>query len=101
MKKTKTYMDKLMKNKEFREKFDEEYKNICIGEHIARIRHQANLTQDALAKRTHTTKSAISRYENSDYKSYSIPLLNRIAEACGTVLKIDFIAKGTKKIKEL
>jgi len=101
MKKTKTYMDKLMKNKEFREKFDEEYKNICIGEQIARIRHQANLTQDALAKRTHTTKSAISRYENSDYKSYSIPLLNRIAEACGTVLKVDFITKGTKKNKEL
>ena len=97
MKKTKTYMDKLMKNKEFREKFDEEYKNICIGEHITRIRHRANLTQDALAKRTHTTKSAISRYENSDYKSYSIPLLNRIAEACGTVLKIDFVTKGTKK----
>ena len=97
MKKTKTYMDKLMKSKEFREKFDEEYQNICIGEHIARIRHRANLTQDALAKRTHTTKSAISRYENSDYKSYSIPLLNRIAEACGTVLKIDFVTKGTKK----
>jgi len=97
MKKTKTYMDKLMKNKEFREKFNEKYQNICIGEHIARIRHRANLTQDALAKRTHTTKSAISRYENSDYKSYSIPLLNRIAEACGTVLKIDFVTKGTKK----
>ena len=97
MKKTKTYMDKLMKNKEFREKFNEEYKNICIGEQIAGIRHRANLTQDALAKRTHTTKSAISRYENSDYKSYSIPLLNRIAEACGTVLKIDFLTKGTKK----
>jgi transcriptional regulator with XRE-family HTH domain len=69
-----------------------------LGEHIARIRHQANLTQDALAKRTHTTKSAISRYENSDYKSYSMPLLNRIAEACGTVLKIDFVPKG-KKVK--
>ena len=62
MKKTKTYMDKLMKNKEFREKFDEEYKNICIGEQIAGIRHRANLTQDALAKRTHTTKSAISAW---------------------------------------
>jgi len=90
-------MDKLMKNEEFRKRFDEEYQNICIGEHIARIRHQANLTQDALAKRAHTTKSAISRYENSDYKSYSIPLLNRIAEACGTVLKIDFVTKGIKK----
>jgi len=97
MNKTKTYMDKLMENKEFREKFDEEYQNLCIGEKIAEIRHQANLTQDVLAKRTHTTKSAISRYENSDYKSYSLPLLNRIAEACGTVLKIDFVTKGTKK----
>jgi len=93
----KTYMDKLMKNEEFRKRFEEEYQNICIGEQIAKIRHRANLTQDALAKRTHTTKSAISRYENSDYKSYSIPLLNRIAEACGTVLKIDFVTKGTKK----
>lgn len=86
-----------MNNEEFRKRFDEEYQNICIGEQIARIRHQANLTQDALAKRTHTTKSAISRYENSDYKSYSMPLLNRIAEACGTDLKIDFVTKGTKK----
>ena len=98
MKKIKTYMDKLMENKEFREKFDKEYLNLCIGEHIARIRHQANLTQDALAKRTHTTKSAISRYENSDYKSYSMPLLKRIAEACGAVLKINFVPK-VKKIK--
>ena len=99
MRKTKTYMDKLMNNEEFRKRFDEEYQNICIGEQIARIRHRANLTQDALAKRTHTTKSAISRYENSDYKSYSIPLLNRIAEACGAELKIDFATRGEKKLK--
>ena len=46
MRKTKTYMDKLMKNKEFRERFDKEYQNLCIGEHIARAQHQANLKQD-------------------------------------------------------
>ena len=56
MKKTKTYMDKLMKNKEFREKFDKEYHNLCIGEQMAKARHQAKLTQDVLAKLTHTTK---------------------------------------------
>ena len=97
MKITKTYMDKLMENKEFREKFDKEYQNLCVAEKIAEIRHKEKLTQSGLAKRTHTTKSAISRYENSDYKSYSLPLLNKIAEACGAVLKIDFVAKGTKK----
>jgi hypothetical protein len=46
MKKTKTYMDKLMENKEFREKFDKEYQNLCVAEKIARIRHRANLRQD-------------------------------------------------------
>jgi len=46
MKKTKTYMDKLMENKEFRKKYDKEYQNLCIAEKIAKIHHQANLTQD-------------------------------------------------------
>ena len=56
MRKTKTYMDKLMKNKEFREKFDKEYQNLCIGEHIARTRHQTNLTQDAPVNRRKNNK---------------------------------------------
>ena len=36
MGKTKTYMDRLMDGKEFREKFEQEYQNLCIGEHIAK-----------------------------------------------------------------
>lgn len=88
MKKAETYMDKLMKDKKFRERFDEEYQNLCIGEQIAIARHQAHLTQADLAKRIHTTKSAISRYESADYTGYSLPLLKRIAKACETNLKI-------------
>jgi len=57
MKITKTYMDKLMENKEFREKFDKEYKNLCIGEKIAGIRHRANLRQDELANRIKNNKT--------------------------------------------
>ena len=56
MKKTKTYMDKLMENKEFREKFDKEYQNLCIGEKIAEIRHKENLTQDDLVKQSKLNK---------------------------------------------
>ena len=44
MRKVKTYMDKLMEDKEFRKRFDEEYQNLCIGEQIARICHQAHLS---------------------------------------------------------
>jgi DNA-binding XRE family transcriptional regulator len=96
MRRTKTYMDKLMANQEFRKRFDEEYQNLCVGEQIARARHEAHLTQAALAKRAHTTKSAISRYESASYGGYSIPLLTRIAKACGAELKIVFVAKQMK-----
>ncbi len=95
--KAKTYMDRLMDNREFRERFKQEYQNLCIGEQITRVRHCADLTQSALAKRIHTTKSAISRYESADYNGYSIPLLTRIAKACGTDLRIIFVT--SKRVK--
>lgn len=97
MAKAKTYMNKLMEDESFRSKFDEEYHALCIGEQIARLRHRANLTQSDLAKRIATTKSAISRYESADYKGYSLPLLKRIAHACGTELKISFVQGREKK----
>ena len=50
-------MDKLMKNKEFREKFDKEYQNLCVGEKIAEIRHQEKLTQDNPVNRRNNSKS--------------------------------------------
>jgi len=56
MKKTKTYMDKLMENKEFREKFDKEYQNLCVAEKIAEIRHRAKLTQDDPVNRRNNNK---------------------------------------------
>src|SRR6056297_976378 len=98
MKKTKTYMDKLMQDKNFKEKFDEEYKNLCLAEQIARARHNANLTQEELAQRIESTKSAVSRYENSNYNSYSVKLLNKIAKACNAELRIDFIPRRAKSI---
>ena len=82
-----------MQNEEFRDKFNEEYQNVCIGERIAKARYKANLTQEDLARRINTTKSAISRYESDNYQGYSIKLLNRIAKACDAELKIDFISK--------
>jgi len=57
MKKTKTYMDKLMENKEFREKFDKEYQNLCIGEQVDRARHKTILTQDTLVNRIKNNKT--------------------------------------------
>ena len=97
MKKNKTYMDELMKDEKFREKFDEEYQNLCVAEQIAYMRRHAHLTQAALAKRIHTTKSAISRYESADYNQYGVPLLAKIAKACGAKLKVIFTISNHPK----
>lgn len=95
--KAKTYMDVLMADKKFRKKFEEEYRNLCISEQIASLREAAHLTQANLAKRVHTTKSAISRYESADYNKYSISLLNKIAHACDADLKVLFIPVKTDR----
>ena len=88
-----TYSDTLLEDKHFREKFEREYKNLVISEKIAQLRHKAHLTQDELAQKVRTTKSAISRYENNDYQGYSVSLLQKIASACGADLRISFIPK--------
>lgn len=94
----KTYADKLLSDKKFKKAFDQEYKNLVISEKIAELRHKANLTQEQLAKRVHTTKSAISRYESNNYDGYSVSLLQKIAVACGADLQIGFVIqnKGQK-----
>jgi DNA-binding XRE family transcriptional regulator len=89
-----TYADKLLSNEKFRKEFEAEYKNLVISEKIAELRHKANLTQEELAKRVHTTKSAISRYESNHYEGYSVSLLQRIAVACGADLRIGFVVKS-------
>jgi len=48
MRKVKTYMDKLMEDKEFRKRLDEEYQNLCIREQIVMARHQALLISSML-----------------------------------------------------
>ena len=92
--KIRTYSDKLLENKDFREKFEQEYRNLVISEKIAELRHKVKLTQEQLAKKIHTTKSAISRYERNSYKGYSVNLLQRIAAACGADLRVSFVFKN-------
>lgn len=92
-KRIKTYMDKLMRNKNFKEAFKEEYSTLLISEKIAELRKSAHLTQGTLAKRIHTTKSAISRYESANYNRYTLTLLKKIAHACGAEIEIKFVKK--------
>ncbi len=91
--KIRTYADKLLEDKNYKERFEREYKNLLVSERIAELRHKAKLTQEELARRVHTTKSAISRYESNSYKGYSISLLQKIAAACKADLQISFVLR--------
>ena len=57
-------------------------------------RGRAGLTQDAVAQRMGTTKSAISRLESAGKHTPSVGTLQRYARAVGCELKIELVPKG-------
>jgi ribosome-binding protein aMBF1 (putative translation factor) len=59
---------------------------------IYRLRTDARLTQQDLAKRVGTTASVISRLEDADYTGHSLAMLRRIAAALGRTVEIRFPA---------
>jgi DNA-binding XRE family transcriptional regulator len=71
--------------------YEEEIINAEIARNIYRLRTKAGLTQQELAARVGTTKSAICRLEDADYDGHSLSMLKRIAEALDKRLQIRFI----------
>ncbi|HWF59883.1 MAG TPA: helix-turn-helix transcriptional regulator [Nitrospira sp.] len=86
--KDKGWLNRKLTNSKFRKGFEEELRKLAIGEQLARLRQEAGLTQSQVAKRTGTTASAISRYENADYDRYELRTLGKIVRACGGRLEI-------------
>ena len=63
---------------------------MSIAIQIAQAREAAGLTQKELAARMGTTLQVISRLENGNC-SYTLKALEKIAEAVGARLEIDFV----------
>ena len=86
----KSIFDKEMENPKFRAVYDEVSSQMAIGEQIARLRHQAKISQSELANRVRTSRTAIARYESGDYNRYNVGTLARIARALHKKLKVSF-----------
>ena len=84
----KGWLDRKLASSKFRKGFEEELQKLAIGEQLARLRLEAGLTQAQVAKRTGTSASAISRYENAEYDRYELRTLEKIVRACGGRLEI-------------
>ncbi len=73
------------------EEYDEEVINSQIARKIYELRTKAGLTQQDLAVRVGTSKSAICRLEDADYEGHSLTMLKRIAEALDKRVEIRFL----------
>ena len=86
----KSIFDKKMEVKEFKAVYDEVSAKMSIGEQIAELRHRAKISQLELAKRVHTSRTAIARYESGEYDKYNVGTLAKIAKALHRKLTISF-----------
>lgn len=78
-----------------RKGFDEEYAALeleyQVVDQLLKARTRAGLTQDAVAERMGTTKSAVSRLEGSGKHAPSLSTLRRYALAVGCELQVKLV----------
>ena len=65
----------------------------CLASQLLKARSRAGLTQDAVAERMGTTKSAISRLEGAGKHAPSIATLKRYAKAVGCDLQVRLVPR--------
>lgn len=85
------FLKKALRRKDFREAYedlDEEY--TLIREMLA-ARSRSGLTQEAVAERMGTTKSAVSRLEGAGKHAPSLTTLKKYAQAVGCHLEIKLV----------
>ena len=75
------------KDKKFAEGYDEGYEQFKIGVILRQARETVGLTQEELARRLHTQKTAISRIENHA-EDIKLSTLKRVASALGKKLEV-------------
>ena len=82
------YIDERKKrDPEFSEGFEEGYKEFKIGILLKQAREEAGLTQEQLAKKINTKKTAISRIENHA-EDIKLSTIKKVAKALGKNFEI-------------
>ena len=78
------------KSQEFAKDFETGYQDFKIGVTLKQAREKAGITQEELAKKLHTKKSAISRIENHS-EDIRLSTLEKFAQALGRRLKVEVV----------
>jgi DNA-binding XRE family transcriptional regulator len=87
----KTFMAKARTRKGFAEAYDALELEYAVAGQMLKARSRAGLTQDVVAERMGTTKSAISRLESAGKHTPSLATLKRYAAAVGCELQVRLV----------
>ena len=93
----KAFLEKASKRSGFREAYEALEVEYALAHEMLAARSRAGLTQEAVAARMGTTKSAISRLEATGKHAPSVTSLKRYAVAVGCTLKIELVPAVTKR----
>lgn len=98
MKKTKLttfdeYKKRALKDPAFRKTLGEPDDDpfLEVAYRLIALRRELGLTQAQLAKKINVSQQALARLESLSYKGHSLQSLNKIAQACGKKLQINFV----------
>ena len=75
-------------DKEFAENYDEGFENFKIGVLLRQAREKEGFTQEEIARKLNTKKSAISRIENHS-EDIRLSTLRKYAEALGKEIRLE------------
>jgi ribosome-binding protein aMBF1 (putative translation factor) len=76
------------KSGNYRKAFSQTLQQVDLALLVREMREDAGFTQTQLARKVGTTQSVIARLEDAEYTGHSLTMLERIAAACGVVLKL-------------
>lgn len=85
------FLEKASKRKGFSKAYEALEAEYALAKELLSARSRAGLTQEAVAERMGTTKSAVSRLESGGKHAPSVASLRRYAEAVGCRLDIRLI----------
>lgn len=91
----KAFMAKARARKGFAEDYDALELEYAVAGQMLKARSRAGLTQDVVAERMGTTKSAISRLESAGKHTPSLATLKRYAAAVGCELQVRLVRQKT------
>ena len=89
-----TFMQNAMQRNDFKEAYNELDAHYVLIREMISARIKAGLTQESVAEKMGTTKSAVSRLESGGKHSPSVSTLQKYAQAIGCRLEVKFVHDG-------